>query len=149
MHRFDRSIRAHFGKQLMWLAPLLLAYGSGCNLDTDECQYEESLACAESLSVLHSASSGDTISIRIAGLIGWCSSLARVEVEVREDTVAMWPIESSVNCPDAPCPPGMKVFADTVWVAVERSGLLWIIATGSYGTLVDSTYVNSERGLAP
>jgi hypothetical protein len=142
-------MRSHFRKRLLWLAPLLLATGSGCNLGNDECRYEESLACAESLSVLHAAPSGDTISIRISGLIGWCSSLARVDVEVREDTVAMWPIESTVNCPDAPCPPGTKDFADTVRVAVRGSRLVWIIAVGSCGTLMDSTHVNSERGLTP
>jgi hypothetical protein len=129
--------------RLLVAVAIVIAAAGGCKDHSadSKCYDAENLASSDSVSILNTVHVGDDLQVRISGLIGFCSSLRRVDRKSRGDTVILRPISGEVVCPGAVCVPAMRRFVDTVAVPTPRPGRVWVRVEDRYERLVDSTVI--------
>ena len=137
--------QAWLASHLCWIMALWALLLPACESDRANCREEETTACVHSISTNDSLWVGDLVEIAIQGELGWCSSLARIETEARDDTLFLRPIASQCFCPDSPCAPQLRSFADTVRVTATRPGRLFTRVSTPCGDLIDSSYVRPSN----
>jgi hypothetical protein len=136
------------GRVVVVVAGLAVAWGCDDNGDgvRDECITNDVVACAESLVVPDSGSTGVAFSVMLGGTVGPTLCYKFVETEARWKSLEhleLRPRGELTICEGVTCPPAFREFSDVVMIEPRTAGWLRIEVISDCTSIVDSVAVRA------